>query len=428
MIYDCFISYQHDDLEYVEKLAVQLEWMGLKCWFAPRNVIGNYAKSIVEAINNSRVFLLILNSRSAVSEEVLNEVETAHNVYKQDGYACMQPLCNETLDFNDVCYQEIMYYIRRKQFIFDSQNGSLEECAKKIIDLNSVLSKNANQNIKSQYKVQKIEDIRLQRQNKLLDSFDGDVYRKYLNKYEQPRILDVGCGTGDMIFRKISEHSFSCYVGIDKSEKQIDKAKEKYENSNTLFYVNDVETMTSEEIHRIMDKNGISHFDIINISMVLLHLSDPQSVLQKLHDVLSDEGTVIIREIDDGINYAFPDPKHAFDRIYRMCYRDEQSGYRYRGREVYHLLSQAGYANIKLEKQGLSTIGMSAEEKDAFFHIYFPFILDNAKIMQEKFPREKEYSEDYTWFKAEYDDIYKSFMSRDFVFSLGFQTYSAQRK
>lgn len=427
MIFDCFVSYQHDDLEYVEKMVLKLETLGLKCWYAPRNVIGTYAKAITTAIHNSKVFLLILNSDSALSEHVLNEVEIAHNTYKKDGYACLQPICNKKFDFDDIRFQEMMYYIRRRQFVFDYENDVSDACIKRIIDLNPALETNVDMQIASQYKVQRIEDIRLQRQNELLDSFDGYVYTTTFNRFENPTILDIGCGTGDMIARKIDGRNISCYVGIDKSEKQINTAREKHNNCRMFFYKNDVETLNLEMLYQYMDENGITGFDIVNISMVLLHLSNPKQVLQLIHKVISKDGVILIREIDDGINFAFPDPDHAFDRIYRICYRDEQSGYRLRGRQIYHLLSQAGFTNIKLEKQGLSTIGMSPEEKDAFFQIYFPFTLENAKIMKEKYPKEKEYAEDYLWYQKEYDEIYKRFMCEDFVFSLGFQTYSAQK-
>ena len=94
MSYDCFFSYQHDDLALVEAIAARLEDKGLVCWYAPRNVKGRYAKAIAEGISNSKVFVLILNNRSAISEAVLNEVELAHNVSKTSPNAVIQPVCS----------------------------------------------------------------------------------------------------------------------------------------------------------------------------------------------------------------------------------------------------------------------------------------------------------------------------------------------
>ena len=93
MIYDCFFSYQNQDLQFVELLVNELENRGLSCWYAPRNVSGRYAKAIADGISHCRVFVLVLNDRSAVSEAVLNEVEMAHNISKTTNFATIQPLC-----------------------------------------------------------------------------------------------------------------------------------------------------------------------------------------------------------------------------------------------------------------------------------------------------------------------------------------------
>ncbi len=116
-MFDCFLSYQHDDLVFVETLAAELERRGLSCWYAPRNVSGSYAKAIADGIRQSQLFVLILNDRSAVSEAVLNEVELAHNHSKISGNAYIQPVCTQTLNLNDPKYEEMMYYIRRRHFI-----------------------------------------------------------------------------------------------------------------------------------------------------------------------------------------------------------------------------------------------------------------------------------------------------------------------
>ena len=53
----------------------------------PRNISGSYARSIVEAINKCKVFLLILNKESSYSEDVLNEINLAvERVRKGEGH------------------------------------------------------------------------------------------------------------------------------------------------------------------------------------------------------------------------------------------------------------------------------------------------------------------------------------------------------
>ena len=59
MIYDCFFSYQHEDLNLVESIVLELEKRKISCWYAPRNVSGRYAKAIADGISHSKVFILL---------------------------------------------------------------------------------------------------------------------------------------------------------------------------------------------------------------------------------------------------------------------------------------------------------------------------------------------------------------------------------
>ena len=133
-----------------------------------------------------------------------------------------------------------------------------------------------------------------------------------------------------------------------------------------------------------------------------------------------------IRDIDDGINFAYPDLDNAFNRIYKMCDHDDQSGNRNSGRRIYAYLKNSGYSNISLEKQGFSSVSMTPSQKETLFQLYFPFTLLNAKIMMEKAPWNKEYREDYLWYQSNFDDIHNKFLDPCFVFSLGFMTYTAK--
>ena len=429
MIYDCFISYQHDDLPFVENLVKTLESRGLTCWYAPRNIVGRYAKAIVHGISHSKVFLLVLDSKSAVSEEVLNEVELAHNIEKNTEYSVIQPVCIERLNFDSSDYQEIMYYIRRIQFVMAFEDMPIEQLSEMIIESQPALKNHLDDRQKSAYITQDEEDIRIQKQNLLLEKFDYDVYFEVFKRYSNPLVLDVGCGTGEMLLNRLNNsHTDYChYVGIDKSERQLDLANDKYDHDNITFFKMDVEDESYEsELKSMLDELSIEKFDIIHISMLLLHLGNPCVVLQKMRALLSGNGTIIIRDIDDGINFAFPDPDNSFDKIYGICARDDQSGYRKMGRQIFHDLVHAGFSNILIQKQGLSTIGMSAQEKETLFQMYFPFTLANAKTMSEKCPWDKELEENYIWYKNCYAEIHDRFMKPDFVFSLGFQTYTAE--
>ena len=114
-------------------LVQKLEERNLHCWYAPRNVKGRYAKAIAHGISHSKVFLLLLTPRSAVSEAVLNEVEMAQNFAKNGDCAVIQPVCAEAFDFDSPDFQEMMYYIRRRHFVSAEDSRDFSELADRII-------------------------------------------------------------------------------------------------------------------------------------------------------------------------------------------------------------------------------------------------------------------------------------------------------
>ena len=77
MNHDVFISYENNDKSFADELCEELESNGIKCWIAPRNVVGNYPKAIIRAIKSSRVMLLVLSSKTNSSDMVAKEVERA---------------------------------------------------------------------------------------------------------------------------------------------------------------------------------------------------------------------------------------------------------------------------------------------------------------------------------------------------------------
>ncbi len=76
---DVFISYSTADQETADKIADHLEENGFSCWIATRNIAPGsiWERSIVKAINDAKVFLLLYSKNSAQSEQVENELRQA---------------------------------------------------------------------------------------------------------------------------------------------------------------------------------------------------------------------------------------------------------------------------------------------------------------------------------------------------------------
>jgi methionine biosynthesis protein MetW len=106
----------------------------------------------------------------------------------------------------------------------------------------------------------------------------NEVILKYINSGQ--KILDVGCGTGDL--GEIIKRKGNYVVGIDISEKAVEIAKTKLDEVILL----DVE----QEIPDL----PTNYFDIIIFADVLEHLYDPLKVLVNFKIFLKDQGNLIV--------------------------------------------------------------------------------------------------------------------------------------
>ena len=79
MAHDVFISYSNKDKKVADAVCVKLESQKIRCWIAPRDVPAgeSWAASIVEAINESKVFVLVFSDGSNKSQQVVREVGEA---------------------------------------------------------------------------------------------------------------------------------------------------------------------------------------------------------------------------------------------------------------------------------------------------------------------------------------------------------------
>lgn len=79
MAHEVFISYPNEDKPIADAICAFLESKKIRCWVAPRDVIPglNYAEQLIQAIDSSRILVLVFSSRSNGSPHVLREVERA---------------------------------------------------------------------------------------------------------------------------------------------------------------------------------------------------------------------------------------------------------------------------------------------------------------------------------------------------------------
>jgi tetratricopeptide (TPR) repeat protein len=84
MPHDVFISYSSKDKSAADSICAGLETKGVVVWLAPRDIVPgmNWSGSIIRAINDCRVFVLLFTAHSNISPQVNREVERAINKHK----------------------------------------------------------------------------------------------------------------------------------------------------------------------------------------------------------------------------------------------------------------------------------------------------------------------------------------------------------
>ncbi len=79
LAYDVFVSYSHHDKPEGDAVCATLEANGIRCWIAPRDVIPGqeWGAAIVDAIQSSRVMVLVFSSHANTSPQIRREVQLA---------------------------------------------------------------------------------------------------------------------------------------------------------------------------------------------------------------------------------------------------------------------------------------------------------------------------------------------------------------
>jgi hypothetical protein len=119
-----FISYSSKDKTVADAVCATLESRKIRCWIAPRDVPPGkpYAASLVNAISDSRVFVLVLSEGSNQSSHVLREVGEA-----VDNGIPILPLRIEDVEPS----QEMRYYIKSIHWL-DAMTPPLEQHLEKL--------------------------------------------------------------------------------------------------------------------------------------------------------------------------------------------------------------------------------------------------------------------------------------------------------
>lgn len=135
------------------------------------------------------------------------------------------------------------------------------------------------------------------------DIFIDRLLLPKLDKKPNPVLLDIGCGTGDVL-KKMLARGYAAF-GVDVSSVAVEAARRRTGLSDTEVVSGDIEQGI------LMRFRGES-FDLIIIKLVIAFVSDKQKMLESAKELLSPTGKVLIITplVYDNIEYSNPRTKN----------------------------------------------------------------------------------------------------------------------
>lgn len=155
-------------------------------------------------------------------------------------------------------------------------------------------------------------------------------------------VLEVGCGVGAQTVTLAGRSPDAQFMSIDVSEESISKARQAVEAAgltNVAFRPANVFDLPFEA----------ESFDHVFVCFLLEHLSEPLEALVILKSQLKPGGTMTVIEGDHGSAYFHPNSpaaRAAIDCLIKL--QREADGNALIGREIYPLLIEAGFADVRV--------------------------------------------------------------------------------
>jgi SAM-dependent methyltransferase len=182
------------------------------------------------------------------------------------------------------------------------------------------------------------ENIRLQDQaSTLVDLLHSDTFYP-----AGSRVLEAGCGVGAQTVTLAGNSPEARFTSVDISDDSVTAAR----RAARAAGIGNVDFQQGDIFHLPF---AAESFDHIFLCFVLEHLPRPVEALEILKRYLRIGGTITVIEGDHGSAYFHPDSEAARRAIDCQVELQRRAGGNANiGRELYPLLSRAGYGDIRV--------------------------------------------------------------------------------
>jgi SAM-dependent methyltransferase len=221
-------------------------------------------------------------------------------------------------------------------------------------------------------------------------------------------VLEVGCGTGAQTVTLATNSPDARFVSIDRSEPSLEQSRARVAEAgltNVQFRCEDLFDLPFDQ----------QSFDHVFVCFVLEHLASPLEALDVLRPLIRPGGSITVFEGDHGSAYFHPHSDVAMRAV--ACQVELQrraGGNACIGRELYPLLTGAGYADVRVSPRMVYVDATRPQLIDSFTRKTFTWMIEgvrDAAIAAQLMPAEE--------FDAGIRDLYRT-ASQDGVFCYTF--------
>lgn len=429
---DVFISYRRDGGFALARLLYEcLQKEGISAFLDLEELrSGAFNTKLYEAIDHASNFVIVLPPNSldrCVDEKDWVRLELEYAIKNKKNII---PILVNGFTFPDNLPDplRVLPFFNGVQVSREYFNASVKKLISMLRDIKcedkSILL-DRHEDVRYYYDEDEQEKHRLRTEDTLLARYEKPFVEKMLEGKKDVVCLDVNILNPQRAFQRFEYPEVSKVIALTYSQDVADAGNRERENDNIRFFTTQFEALDFEDqLDNCLEEMGVEGIDFVCLSMAIMDFKKPFKVLQAIQNCLNDNAVMIVRDIDDGAVFAYPDTNGYFEKIKSFYIHNKYSGFRYTGRQVYSYLKKMSPKSICLEKFGINTSNMTRREKKVLFECWFSFIPNDFGRMLREDPNCAIAKEAVDFCNNYYDDLNEEFFSSDTLFSSGYVIYS----
>ena len=287
--------------------------------------------------------------------------------------------------------------------------------------------KERHDDVRYYYDEDQQEKHRLRTEDILLAKYEAPIVERLLEGKQNAVCLDVNVLNPQGAYARLNYPQVSKVIALTYNE-DVKSHGDALNNGEAVdFYTVHFEADDFEDqLEDCLEKSGVDGIDFVCLSMAIMDFKKPFKVLQAIQNCLNPDAVMIVRDVDDGAVFAYPDKDRYFEKFQSFYIHNKYSGFRYTGRQVYAFVRKMEPKSIRLEHYGINTADMSRRDRKALFECWFSFIPNDFARMLREDPSSRTAKEVVDFCNEYYDDLNEQYFSQDTLFSSGYVIYSVR--